>query len=141
MRSAAIRSSRGELYGRRPLGTVEPMSQQGQSAAALEAARRALAASDADLADADRALAATVADVHAIAVESIGRIDAIKAEVDAAVSDQPKGSAADAHEFGRQLVAKNRDIAAVVTEAVEVAQAKTLALKELQDRYRARAVG
>jgi hypothetical protein len=117
------------------------MSQQGQSAAALEAARRALAASDADLADADRALAATVADVHAIAVESIGRIDAIKAEVDAAVSDQPKGSAADAHEFGRQLVAKNRDIAAVVTEAVEVAQAKTLALKELQDRYRARAVG
>ena len=117
------------------------MSQQGHSGAALEAARRALAARDVDLADADRVLAETVADVHAIAVESIGRIDTIKAEIDAVVRDQPKSSAAGAHEFGRHLVARNRDIAAVVSEAVEVAQAKTLALKELQDRYRSRAVG
>ena len=117
------------------------MSQHGHSAAALEAARRALAARDADLAGADRVLAEAVADVHAIAVESIGRIDAINAEIDVAVSDQPKGSAAGAHEFGRQLVAKNRDITAVVTEAVEVAQAKTLVLKELQERYRPQTAG
>jgi len=117
------------------------MSQQGHSAAALESARRALAARDADLADADRVLAETVADVHAIAVESIGRIDAIRAEVDAAVSDQPKGSAAGAHEFGRQLVAKNRDVADVVTEAAAIAQAKTVALQALQDIYRGRVIG
>ena len=124
-----------------PVGTVVPMSQQGNSAAALEAARRALAARDADLADADRVLAAAVADAHAVAVESIGRIDAIKADVDAAVSDQPKDSAAGAREFGRNLVTKNRDIAAVITEAVAEAQAKTVALKELQERYRTPAVG
>ncbi len=117
------------------------MSQRGNSAAALEAARRALAARDADLADADRALAAAVADAHAIAVESIGRLDAIKAEVETAVSDQPKDTAAGAREFGRNLVAKNRDIAAVITEAVASAQAKTVVLKELQERYRTPAVG
>lgn len=112
------------------------MSQQGSSAAALAAARQALAARDADLADADRVLAAAVADAHAVAVESIGRIDAIKSEINAAVTDQPKDTAASAHEFGRHLVAKNRDIAAVVTEAAAVAQAKTVVLKELRDRYR-----
>lgn len=117
------------------------MSQQGNSAAALQAARAALAARDADLAAADRALAAAVAEAHAAAVESIGRIDAIKSEVDAAVSDQPRDSAASAHEFGRNLVARNRDIAAVVTEAAAVAHAKTVALKELQDRYRVPSVG
>lgn len=117
------------------------MSQQGNSAAALEAARRALTARDAELADADRTLAAAVADAHAAAVESIGRIDAIKSDIDAAVSDRPKDSAASAHEFGRHLVAKNRDIAAVVTEAVKVAQAKTIALKALQEHYRSPAVG
>jgi hypothetical protein len=117
------------------------MSQEGLSAAALEAARRALAARDADLADADRTLAAAVAEAHAIAVESIGRIDAIKADIDAAVTDQPKGSAAGAHEFGRHLIAKSRDIAAVVAEAATQAQAKTVVLKELQERYRTPAVG
>lgn len=117
------------------------MSQQGHSAAALEAARRALADRDADLADADRVLAAAVADAHAIAVESIGRIEAIRSDVDAAVSDQPKDSASAAHEFGRHLIAKNRDIAAVVSEAAAKAEAKTVALKELQERYRPPAVG
>lgn len=123
------------------LGTVVPMSQQGNSAAALEAARLALAARDADLADADRVLAAAVADAHAVAVDSIGRIDAIKTEINASVSDQPKDSTGSAHEFGRHLVAKNREIAAVVTEAVEMAKAKTVVLKELQDRYRTSAGG
>ena len=122
------------------LGTVGSMSQQGTSAAALEAARRALAARDADLADADRVLSAAIADAHAIAATSIGRLDAIKTEINAAVSEQPKDSAASAQEFGRHLVAKNREIAAVVTEAVEVAEAKTVVLKELQDRYRTPAV-
>lgn len=112
------------------------MSQEGHSATALEAARRTLAARDADLADADRALAEAVADAHAIAVDSIGRLDAIRADIEAVVTDQPKDSASGAHEFGRQLVSKNRDIAAVVSEAVAAARAKTIALKELSDRYR-----
>ena len=112
------------------------MSAEGDAAGAVDAARRALAARDADLADADRALAEAVAGAHAIAVDSIGRIDAIKAEVDAAVTEQPKDSAGEAHELGRQLVRKNRDIATVVSEAVAAANDKTVALRELRDRYR-----
>jgi hypothetical protein len=117
------------------------MSQHGHSAEALEAARRALTARDADLADADRALGAALADAYAAAVESVGRIDAINAEIDAAVNDQPRDSAAGARELGRYLVSKNRDIAAVVAEAAAVAQAKTVALAELRDRYRTPQVG
>jgi hypothetical protein len=112
------------------------MSQHGDSSDALESARRALAARDADLADADQALAETVAGAHAIAVEAIGRIEAIGAELVAAAAAGPGDSSAAAHEVSRRLVAKNRDIAAVVSEAKAAAHAKTVALKELTDRYR-----
>jgi len=112
------------------------MSQHGDSPDALEAARRALAARAADLADADLALAEAVAGAHTVAVESIGRLDAIGAELDAAASEAPGGSPAAAHDLSRHLVAKNRDIAAVVSEARAAANAKVAALKELTDRYR-----
>jgi len=112
------------------------MSQHGDSPDALESVRRTLAARAADLADADLALAEAVAGAHAMAVESIGRIDAIGAELDAAAAEAPGGSPSAAHELSRTLVAKNRDIAAIVSEAKAAAQAKAAALKELTDRYR-----
>lgn len=107
----------------------------------LGEARRRLAARDADLADADRALAQAVAGAHALAVESIGRIDAIAAHVESAAVDQPKENAADAREVGRNLVARNREIADVVREAKASAEAKTIALRELTDRYRTSSAG
>lgn len=112
------------------------MAQAGDSAETLGEARRRLAARDADLADADRALAEAVAGAHAVAVESISRIDAISSAVERAADDQPKDSAADAREVGRNLVARNREIADVVREAKAVAEAKTIALRELTERYR-----
>ncbi len=112
------------------------MSQQGDSGDALGAARRALATRDAALADADAALAQAVTDAHAVAVAAVSRIDAIGAEIDAAASTQPKDGPAGAHEIARQLVAKNRDIAVVVTDAKAAAHAKTAVLKALIDRYR-----
>lgn len=112
------------------------MSQHGDSPDALESVRRALAARAADLADADLALAEAVAGAHAMAVESIGRIDAIGAELDAAATGAPGDSPSAAHELSRTLVAKNRDIAAIVSEAKAAAHAKAAALKELTDRYR-----
>ena len=112
------------------------MSQDRESPDALESARRMLAARDAALADVDRDLAATVAAAHALAVESIGRIDAIGAELDAVAIAAPRDSPAAAHELSRLLVAKNRDIASVVSEAEAAAHAKTVALQELTDRYR-----
>ena len=112
------------------------MVQAGGSGEALEAARRALAARDADLADADRALTEAISSAHAIAVGAIGRIDAITADVEAVVTGQPKNNAAEAREIGRRLVAKNREIAAVVDEARAAADAKTVVLTQLIERYR-----
>lgn len=112
------------------------MVQAGDSTDALAAARRVLAARDADLADADRALAAAVTSAHAIAVDSIGRIEAIAADIEAAVTAQPKDGPAEAREVSRHLVAGNREIAAVVSSAKAAVDAKTVALKELNARYR-----
>lgn len=112
------------------------MSQYGESPDPLESARRALAARDADLAAADRALADAVAEVHAIAVASIRRLDAIGAELDAIATAAPNDSPSAAHELSRYLIAKNRDIAAVVNDAKVAAQAKAIVLKELSVRYR-----
>ena len=108
----------------------------GDSAEALAAARQSLAARDAELAAADRALIAAVAEAHAMAVESIGRIDTISSDVETAATGQPKDSPAGARELSRHLVASNREIAAVVSEAKAVVDAKTVALRELTERYR-----
>jgi hypothetical protein len=111
------------------------MSQAGDSGEALEAARRALAARDADLADADRVLAQTVREAHSVAVEAIGRIEAIGSDIEAVVTVRREG-AAEGREIGRQLVAKNREIADAITEAKAAAHAKTAVLQQLMDRYR-----
>jgi len=112
------------------------MVQAGESADALTAARRALADRDADLADADRALAETVAGAHAIAAESIGRIEAINADIEAAAAADGKDSPAAAREMGRQLVAKSRETAGVLGAAAAAIEAKTVVLKRLAERYR-----
>lgn len=111
------------------------MSQHGESPDALESVRRTLAARDADLADADRALAAALAEAHAAAVESISRLDAIGADL-AAAADRPHDSVSGAHELSRHLVGKNRDIAAAVNAARAVAHTKAIVLKGLIHRYR-----
>ena len=112
------------------------MGQVGDSGDALESARQVLAARDADLADADRALADAVAAAHALAVEALSRIDAISDDVEAAATDQPKNGPAGARDVSRHLVAKNREVAEVITEAEIAVQAKTVALRELTGRYR-----
>lgn len=111
------------------------MAQAGDSGDAFEAARRLLAARDADLADADRALAAAVAGAHDIAIGSIGRLEAISAQIEAAI-EQPRGTAAGARDVGRHLVAMNREIAEVVAAAKDAVHAKTVALRELAECYR-----
>ncbi len=118
------------------MGTVVPMSQHGDSPHSLEAVRRALAVRDAELAAADRDLAEVLTDAHALAVESIGRIDAINAELDATDIRPPGDSPAAAHELSRHLIAKNRDIAAVVRDARAAAHAKAVVIQQLTDRYR-----
>ena len=108
----------------------------GETGEALDAARGALAARDGDLAAADSALIALLGAAHRTAADCARRIDAVRAEIKAAVARGPAGSAASAREFGAFLVAKNREIIGIVTEARADAAAKTVALQSLGERYR-----
>ena len=117
------------------------MAQEGESGRALAAARAALATRIADLAEADRAVIEAVAAVHTVAAESIARIEAIRTDIDAAAAGLPQDSPAAAHELSRLLVAKQREIAAAVLDARAVAEAKTVALQQLTNRYRSHSEG
>ena len=111
------------------------MVQAGNSADALAAARRALAARDADLADADRVLAETSPARTPSRSSPSAVIEAISAEIDSAATEQSHDSAAGAREVSRQLVARNREITEVISAATAAVDAKTVALKELTGRY------
>lgn len=110
--------------------------QTGPSMDAIQARRAALVSRHNAIADADRVLTEVLASAHAEMRASVSRLDAIAAEIDRAVSDQ---SAIDtplgAREFQRFLVAKQREIAAVVAHAHELAQAKGAVLDGLRESY------
>jgi Domain of unknown function (DUF4226) len=112
--------------------------QAGPSVAALQARQSALASQYSTVADADRVLTEVLADAHAAIHESSRRLDAIADEIDRAVSgqanlaiDTPLG----AREFQQFLIAKQREIAAVVTDAHELDRAKTAVLESLRGQY------
>jgi predicted component of type VI protein secretion system len=114
--------------------------QTGPSVAAIQAQQAELANRHRAVADADRELKEVLASAHAEMRDSATRLDAIAAEIDRAVSDQV-GSAVDtplgAREFQRFLVAKQREIAAVVAQAQELAHAKSAVLQVLREKYAA----
>jgi len=115
------------------------MSEQaGPSIAALKARQAALASQHSTVADADRVLAEALVSAHAAIRESISRLDAIADEIDRAVPDQanlavdtPMG----AREFQKFLVAKQREIAAIVANARELDGAKSAVLERLRAQY------
>jgi len=115
------------------------MSEQaGLSLAAIQTRQAALVSQHGTAAEADRVLAELLAGAHAAIREGISRLDAIAAEIDRAVPDQadrgvdtPLG----AREFQTFLVAKQREIAAVVAGAHELDRAKTAVLESLRALY------
>jgi hypothetical protein len=115
--------------------------EEGESGTDLGSARAALAARDAELAEADLLLAEVVGAAHAVATESIARIEAIAADIEAVASGPPPESPASAHDLSRLLVGKQRAIAAAVNEARSAAEAKTLVLQHLIERYRHQSLG
>lgn len=112
--------------------------QAGPSVAALRARQSALASRHGAAADADRVLAEVLAGAHAATRESIRRLDAIAEEVDRAVLDRA-ALAADtplgARELHNFLVAKLREIRAVVVDAHELSRAKRAVLEGLRSQY------
>jgi hypothetical protein len=92
-----------------------------------------------NLVAADEALSSAVTGAHAVAVESRRRLDEIDAQIENAVAQQQSWSldtAAGAREFQLFLLARHREITAVVTDAVAAAEARVREVQELVDRYR-----
>lgn len=115
------------------------MSEQaGSSLNAVQARQAALGRRYDAIAEADRALAEAIASAHAATRDSIRRLDAIGAEIEGAVPkqdelgiDTPMG----AREFQKFLLAKQREIAAIVADAHELDRMKSAALARLRDQY------
>lgn len=112
----------------------------GPSEAAIRARQAELATQHGVASDADRVLAEVLVSVHEAARESIRRLDAIAEEIDRAAVhqadfavDTPLG----AREFHRFLLAKQREIAAVVSGARTLDHAKRAVLDSLRAQYRA----
>lgn len=112
----------------------------GSSVSALSDIGDTLSARHDDVVAADQALTAAVADAHAVAVDARGRLDAIGAEIANAVAQQhllALDTAAGAREFQHFLLAKHRDIIAVVEDARVRADTAAAKLEGLLDSYRA----
>lgn len=108
--------------------------QAGSSIAALAARQAALAVRHRTATDADEVLTATLASAHAAVRDSVSRLDAIAAEIERARTlavDSPLG----AREFQRFLLAKQREITTVITDARELSRAKSVVLQGLRAQY------
>ena len=114
--------------------------QAGVIPADLQARRAALSEQQSTAVDADCLLAAALADAHTVTVDSVSRLDSISAEIDRAVAGQAAlalDTQMGAREFQRFLLAKQREIFAVVSDAHEFDCAKKLALHRLRSHYAA----
>ena len=112
--------------------------QGGHSIVAIGDRQAALSTRHAEVADADRALAVALAEAHAATVEAVRRLDGISAEIDGAVANQGAlglDTAMGAREFQKFLIAKQREISAVVSTAREVGEAKKTVLDTLREQY------
>jgi Domain of unknown function (DUF4226) len=128
---------------RRPDQYGQAMAEQaGLSIGAIGEQQAALSTQHAAAGDADRALAEALAGAHAATVEGIRRLDAIAAEIDSAVTNQAAlglDTAIGAREFQKFLIAKQREISAVVSDARELDGAKKAVLEKLSEHYTASA--
>lgn len=113
--------------------------QVGPSVTAFRSRQALLANQQGAAAEADRLLGEVLASAHAATQESVRRLDVIAEEIESAVVqrerlavDTPLG----VREFQRFLLAKQREIRAVVAEASELARAKSIVLEALRERYR-----
>jgi hypothetical protein len=116
--------------------------QAGPSVAAIQARQAALVTQHSAAAQADRVLAEALAGAHAATVEGASRLDTIAAEIDDAVRNQAAlavDTPVGAREFQRFLVAKQREIIAVVSHARELDSAKKTVLETLRSQYAAHA--
>jgi len=117
------------------------MAEQASSSVAAMRARQAeLLNWQSGLADADRTLVAALLRAHAATAEGVSRLDAIAADIETAVHNQvalsidtPSGALA----FHKFLIAKQREIMSIISDARELGHAEKAALQSLRTRYSA----
>jgi predicted component of type VI protein secretion system len=112
--------------------------QVGRSIGAIGQRQAALSTRHIAAADADRALTDALAEAHAASAEAVRRLDGIAAEIDDAVANQAAlalDTAMGAREFQKFLIAKQREISAVVSNAREIGEAKKAVLDTLREHY------
>lgn len=112
--------------------------QTGHSVAAIQARQAALVRQHGQVSDVDRVLTEALASAHAATVEGVTRLDVIAREIESSVRNQaalaidtPMGR----REFHRFLVAKHREIIAVVRYARELDRAKSAVVEGLKEQY------
>lgn len=115
------------------------MSEQfGPSVTALRARQSELAEQHGAAAAADRVLAEVLAGAHAAMREGVRRLDAIAEEIETAVLHRerlPVDTPLGAREFQSFLLAKQREIGAVVADARALGNAKGVVLQNLRRQY------
>lgn len=109
----------------------------GSPMAAFRERQNVLAGKYSASAEADRTLFEVLSSAHQTMLDSVRRLDAIAEEIERTqqaglAAETPLGS----REYQRFLVAKQREIAAILTSARDLSHAKSLVLRDLQDRYR-----
>jgi hypothetical protein len=112
--------------------------QAGLSMTAIQAEQATLARQYATVRDADQVLIEALVSAHAATVDGLARLDGIAHEIERAVQNQAElglDTAIGAREFQKFLIAKQREIIAVVTHAQEVAATKKAALEALPVNY------
>lgn len=106
----------------------------GPTAAAIDDVQAALVARRATAAGADRILAETLSGAHAATVHGIDRLAAVAAEIDDAASGPARfatDNALAAREFQKLLIAKQREVLAVVAEGHRLDEASRARLESL----------
>lgn len=119
----------------------------GQTIDAVTARLDAVSRRGAALSEADRLLADAVVGAHGVVVAALERLNHIQAEIDAAatalVADTSAfatDTSAGALEFQRFLLAKQREIVALVEQASTEAAMKAEVLERIRDSYRVTSV-
>lgn len=104
----------------------------------IQAKQAALATQYATVSDADRVLTEVLASAHAATVEGVARLDTIANEIEDAARNQAAlglDTPVGAREFQKFLIAKQREIIAVVTQARKLAATKKAVLEALPTNY------
>jgi hypothetical protein len=112
----------------------------GLSIGAIREKQVELSRQHAAAAEADRVVAEALASAHAATVDGVSRLDAIAAEIDRAVENQVAmgiDTVIGVREFQKFLIAKQREIFAVVADAHERDAAKKAMLENLLQHYTA----